>query len=377
MRCRPSWQPVLVALALSHWLAACAPRIEIARPARGLHVVTEPAPSRDERYCAWYGTRDGDVLYFGESPFWSALRASGGNPRADLAHEGPQRVGRFDLRNEVMLPPIEVGPPGSRSGTWDVLAQGGRLYYTTFFEQSGFVELATGAVHRLPQLGPALNELAPGSQGQVVITRYGSGRETGNGSVLWIDRDGVLLSEHVLSAPAGYTVAPKTPAWDPRGSLWLTTDLLALDPREPTRRDAYRLDAEGRLLARVEDEELQFAATGPDGALQMAWRRDRELSLRVGGEDAPRRVLDRDFPSEHDFVQDIQFAPEGRVVLTRWSGVVHVAGPGGDTLRIELPRLDPDGLYYTGVLQGERLCATYCADVSVVCVDAPPAGRAR
>jgi hypothetical protein len=38
---------------------------------------------------------------------------------------------------------------------------------------------------------------------------------------------------------------------------------------------------------------------------------------------------------------------------------------------VSLPRLDPAGLYYTAVLHGDRLCATYCADVTVVCVDAP------
>ena len=34
-------------------------------------------------------------------------------------------------------------------------------------------------------------------------------------------------------------------------------------------------------------------------------------------------------------------------------------------------RIDPEGLYYTAVLHGDRLCATYCADVTVVCVNAP------
>jgi hypothetical protein len=33
-----------------------------------------------------------------------------------------------------------------------------------------------------------------------------------------------------------------------------------------------------------------------------------------------------------------------------------------------LPR-PADGLYYTGVLRGSRLCATRCADVDVVCSD--------
>jgi len=77
------------------------------------------------------------------------------------------------------------------------------------------------------------------------------------------------------------------------------------------------------------------------------------------------------FPVELDFVQDIQPAADGRVVVTRWSGRVHVADARGRVRSVQLPRLDPDGLYYTAVLHGDRLCATYCADVTVVCVNAP------
>jgi len=255
----------------------------------------------------------------------------------------------------------------------DVLVVGDRLYYSTFFEQSGFVDLASGKVTRLPKLGPALNEIAPGPGDAVTLTRYGSGGSPSeNGSVLWIDGDGALRVEHTLSAPDGLTVAPKTPAWDPtRGHLWLTTDLLAHTPGGPPRRDAYRLDLSGRLLERIASEELHFAAVAPDGALHMAWVRGRELSLRIGGPEAPGLVLDHDFPVELDFVQDIQFASDGRAVLTRWSGVAHVVEPEGSFSTLALPRLDPEGLYYTGALHGERLCVTYCADVSVVCVDAP------
>jgi hypothetical protein len=272
-----------------------------------------------------------------------------------------------------MLPPLEVGPPGARSGTWDVLVVDERLYYTTFFEQSGYVDLASAAVQRLPLLGSALNELAAGPGGAITLTRYGSGGASSeNGSVLWIDRDGALQVEHPLAAPDGFTVAPKTPAWDPaRGQLWLTTDLLATAPGGATRRDAYRLDHSGRLLERIASEELHFAAVAPDGALHMAWVRGRELSLRIGSPEAPGLVLDRAFPSELDFVQDIQFGSDGRVVLTRWSGVVHLVEADGTFSTLALPRLDPEGLYYTGVLRRERLCATYCADLSVVCVDAP------
>lgn len=371
-RCLLSWQARVTLLAALGALA-CAPARDFVSFPQGLRVVTAPAPSASERYCAWYGARAGDVLYFGEAPFWSALHASGGDARGDVANSGPQRVGRFDLRREEMLPALEVGPKDARSGTWDVLVVEGRLYYTTFFEHSGFVDLASGKVTRLPQLGTALNELAPGPGDAVTLTRYGSGGSPSeNGSVLWIDRDGALQVEHALSAPGGFTVAPKTPAWDPtRGQLWLTTDLLARVPGGPPRRDAYRLDVSGRLLERIASEELHFAAVAPDGALYMAWVRGRELHLRIGGPEAPSRVLDRDFPVELDFVQDIQFGSDGRAVLTRWSGVAHVVERDGSFSTLALPRLDPEGLYYTGALRGERLCVTYCADVSVVCVDAP------
>ena len=36
--------------------------------------------STAERYCAWFGHVSGSVLYFGESPFWSAYRAGGDDP---------------------------------------------------------------------------------------------------------------------------------------------------------------------------------------------------------------------------------------------------------------------------------------------------------
>src|SRR5512138_3135882 len=75
-RCGTAATGAAVALLLT--LACAAPR-EAPPP----HVVTAPAPARDgETDCAWYGDRGGDVLYFGESSFWSALRAKG-DPAAD------------------------------------------------------------------------------------------------------------------------------------------------------------------------------------------------------------------------------------------------------------------------------------------------------
>jgi hypothetical protein len=38
---------------------------------------------------------------------------------------------------------------------------------------------------------------------------------------------------------------------------------------------------------------------------------------------------------------------------------------------VDLPREQGKGLYYSGVLRGTRLCATYCDGVEVVCADVP------
>src|SRR5688572_11253968 len=86
------------------WLAAlaiaalgCATEQPLAKPeaTRGLAVNVARAPSADERYCAWYGSRGkDDVFYFGQAAFWSAMARADGDPTADLRHVGPQLVGR-------------------------------------------------------------------------------------------------------------------------------------------------------------------------------------------------------------------------------------------------------------------------------------------
>lgn len=345
----------------------------------GLRVVTATAPSEAERYCAWFGARDGDRLYFGQAAFWSSMRAADGDPTADLREPGPLRVGRFDLANERLLPPLEVATSGGeppRSGVWDVAVQDGRLYFTTFYEDAGSVDLRSGELTPLA-LGGALNEWAAGPDGTLLVTRYGSGgSEAGDGAVLAVSERGRVVRFWPLVGPEGYRVAPKTPAWDAtREELWVTTDLLAISGSGGVRHDAYVLGLDGRELRRIGDVELHFVATAPDGTFYRAELDDRELSLVVRpppGRGRERRVpLDYDFPAQLDFVQDIQFADDGRVVLTRWGGRVHVLHPDGSLRSAQLPRLDPDGVYYTGVLHGDRLCATHCADVSVVCMDAP------
>ena len=72
-----------------------------------------------------------------------------------------------------------------------------------------------------------------------------------------------------------------------------------------------------------------------------------------------------------DFAQDVKLDTSGAAVVTRWSGTVHVASPGEAARRAALPRIVEGGLYYTAVVHGQRLCATYCAGVRIVCTDAP------
>ena len=94
------------------------------RPAAPVVARAEP-PSTEERYCAWYGDVLGDVLYFGQAAFWSAYRASGEDPRADLAVAGPQLIGRFDLRREQLLAPhrADYGGTASFVGTCEKLLE--------------------------------------------------------------------------------------------------------------------------------------------------------------------------------------------------------------------------------------------------------------
>jgi hypothetical protein len=347
----------------------------------GLSVYHANAPSRAERYCAWYGTQGADgVLYFGEAAFWSAKASSAGDPTADLKYPGPQLVGRFDLAGERWLPPLEVGDPDSRSGVWDVLASGEQVYFTTFFEEAGSVSPETGRVQRLA-LGGALNELAPGPDGTVLATRYSTGMaDGGNGDVIAFDREGRTARHWSLTAPPGYRAAPKTPLWDGlRRELWVTTDQLPVtavagSATQPLHQAiAIGEDNQARLLPEL--PELMFVAKGEDGTIYRAESDAHGLWLSMvppPERGKPRRIpLDDAFAAALDFAQDIQVAADGRVAVTRWSGIVHVLHPDGRVRSVALPRLDPAGLYYTAVLHGNRLCATYCADVTVVCVDAP------
>ena len=314
------------------------------------------------------------------------MRAAGGNPRADMAREGPRLIGRFDLRAERMLPGLPASPDPSvpaHSGVWDVLVHpNGRIYFTTYFEEAGYVELATGRARALEKLGLGLNELALGPEGTILATRYG-GLAGGNGSIVQFDPDGTLLSEMPLSGPAGWKVAPKSLAYDPtRHVVWLNADLLPNNGANPIRQDGRVLDLAGRELVRFSVPELQFVTFDGMGTGYLVERAGTQLTLRVVQPDetgplasAGRRILlDDNFAATADFAQDIRIAPDQRVVVTRWSGRIHLvdlAAPEGQEVRtVELPR-PAGGFYYTAVLEGDHLCATLCDGVTVVCTAAP------
>ncbi len=349
-----------------------------------------PAPDSVETYCAWYAEADGHgVLYFGQSAFWSAFRRAGGQPRADLSIAGPRWIGRFDLRAERFLEPLDVAGSGGEtlSGVWDVLPVGGgagQVYFTTYFDAAGSLDLESGRVSVFHEAGRFLNELAVGPEpGQILASRYADAAH-GGGAVVLLDAQGRIQAEHPLPAPEGYALAAKTVAWDPIARrIWVTTDLLP-EP-EAAAEAAFPhptlvLAADGREVERfgtIQDPlEIQFARFHSDGRGYLALVRDGRLELAVLAADAKPRslagasrlLLDADFPQQLDFAQDIHLAADGSIVVTRWSGIIHLIEPTGRLRSLQLPR-SGDALYYSAVLEDGRLCATRCGEVDVVCTD--------
>lgn len=343
-------------------------------------MLTDEPASPEERYCAWYGDERDGVLYFGAAPFWATYRAKGGDPRADLERPGPQLVGRFDLRRRRFLPPLDLSPVASQAGIWDVLAHpNGRVYFSDYFGQTGYVDPSDGRVARFDALGAGLNELALGPDGTLLVTRYGSGGD-GVGSVMQLDADGALVAELPVPGGDGYRAAPKSVAYDPvRREIWVNTDLLpeSAGPDAKLRYDARVLSLDGAERLRFERPEVQFMTFGPDGTGWFAEVDGTRLTLRIRPPDRAGSALltgrmvplDDAFSRELDFVQDIQVAGDVAVV-TRWGGRVHVVSRDGSLQSLTLPR-DGADLYYTGVLADGAVCATRCGDLSVVCAPLP------
>ena len=390
--CFPSRSPHRAApLALSLLLACGAspdpgPRPYDEAPSERFQVVTAkpPAAASPERPCAWYGDAHGGVLYFGESAFWSGARTHD-TPLGELEHLSARRIGRFDLAAGRMLPALALAQERP-SGTWDVLAPGdGHVYFTTFFDFAGSVNLATGNVVRFVQAGKGLNEWALGPDDTLLASRY-AGADGTSGSLAWLERDGTLRADFPLEAPTGFVVAPKTVAMDPGSRVvWITTDLLKAKgaPKEtalPTGAGAHPtliVDLAGRERARIEDVEIQFARFGPDGTGYFALVEGSALKLVLlppGAGPAAfhraRRIgLDEQFEPAFDFAQDIRVEEGGRVLVTTWSGGIYVVEPHAPRpmRRIRFPRLARGGLYYAAASVEERLCATYCEALTVVC----------
>lgn len=363
----------------------------IAAPPSGTRAYTAAPASSAERTCAWFSDARDGVLYVGQSAFWNAHRAAGGVPTAGLAVLAPKRIGRFDLTRERWLPPWTVEGTAV-SGTWDVLAHpNGRVYFSDLFGISGFVDPETRTTQLLPAAGLGLNELALGPDGRVLATRYG-GPDGEPGSIVVLAPDGDLIAEHALAPTPGFRVAAKSLGYDAiRQVVWVNTDLLpeaaddAPAPGAPhgehggVRYDARVVDlATGRERVRFAGPELQFVHFEPDGRGFFAWLEDSRLVLRQtapGAATDPNSgaavVLDEAFPTDFDFVQELRPTPDGSVLATRWSGVIHEVTGDGEVRTRALPRIDPDGLYYSAFAAGDRLCASHCADLTIVCAARP------
>jgi hypothetical protein len=342
--------------------------------ASSARVHAAPAPDAGaERSCAWFGDVSGPVLYFGVSAFWSALRAAGGDALADLREPGPRWIGRFDLASERFLPPLDLRPAGAATGVWDVLAHpNGRVYYTTYFDFAGSVDPASGEVQEFPAAGLGLNELALGADGSILVTRYGFGTDS-RGSLVVLSESGAVLAEHALTDPPGRRAAAKSLAFDPlRREVWVNTDLFALDGSAAVPHDARVLGPDGHERRLVADPELEFFVFAPDGTGLFAEASEGRLRLR---ERSPRGLdrfvaLDDAFDAAHDFAQELRIEPDGSVLVTRWSGRIHVIEPTGEVRDLALPQ-SPGDLYYTAARRGERICATRCGGIEVVCADLP------
>jgi hypothetical protein len=347
------------------------------------------APSADEQYCGWFGEARDGVLYFGQSAFWSEFHRNDGDPRGDLETTGPQQVGRFDLAREEFLAPLEVPGATSKSGIWDVLPHpNGRIYFTSYFETAGYVDSASGRVVQFDGAGVGLNELALGPRDSILASRYGGAIDP-DGSVVELDVDGRVLQEMPLRAPEGMLIEPKTVAYDAfRRQIWVTTDLLMASEEQAEGQTAglgaahhptVILTTDGREIDRIDDVEVQFVRFRPDGTGYLAILDGTRLELAVlAGDDpdatlatATRIPLDSAFPRSYDFVQDLTIGDDGHALVTRWSGVIHLIDAAGRVGSRRLPEYDYFGLSYRATVVDDRVCATYCADVSVVCAPVP------
>jgi hypothetical protein len=347
----------------------------------------EPANRGVERYSAWFGDSDGRVLYFGLSPFWELWWQSGGDPHTDLAEPGDHLIGRFDLERERFLRPLRVRglESGSRSSVWDVLAHSnGRVYFTTYFEETGSVA-ADGSDPRIfSGLGAGFNEIYEGPNGNLYVTRYSDAPRDANaqryGAVVELTPDGELVREIRFEKRGERFMAPKSVAVDPgTGEIWLNTDTFLADGS--VLYEAIRLAPDGRVLNRqAAPPELHFVSFDPEGRGYFAEVSDGQFQLRItrpGGEPVSLPLGPREGA---DFIQDIKFAPSGVAALAFWSGRVTLVRPRGTgfehvNLRLELPPqcAAPLGrsLVYTAVPRTAKVYATLFCGARVLSTPIP------
>ena len=315
-------------MALAVLVAGCASTTP--RPP-GSAAFRAPEPSGDgERYSSWFADERDGVVYFGLSVFWTALWATG-DPRADLLVPGPHLIGRFSLSSESFLPPLVVraAAPDVRSSVWDVLAHpNGWIYYTTFYEEMGRVDPATGRVEYFPELGHGLNELALGPNGRIYATRYGSGvddsGQRGDGAIVVASESGVLLREIPLHARDGAVTAVKSVAVDPTsGSAFANADVLGSDGSVAFARFVLGTDL-SLVAGPIFEPELLFVAFAPDGRMYAVEDDHGRLRLSLRGGLHVPATLDLGMREPSDFAQDIHFAPDGTAAIAFWSGRVEL-----------------------------------------------------
>ncbi len=359
------WLFATTALACTHWVDPLDVRV----------VEAERGAS-----CSWFGDRRGDLLYFGVSRFWADSRQLGST--AALESREAARIGRFDLAREIMLPSLRLPTGPERGGVWDVLAlEDGRVVYTGLAELAAWVDPSSATGQVLAGAGAGANEIAALSGGAFAITQYFAG------SLLIYGATGTLERTIRLSGPPGARVAPKSVAFDPgrgaAGWLWITTDLFpsgpAAAPTGDARHDARAIDLEtGLERVRLSSPELQNLAFDAAGTGFLVWSGPQGLTLQIlarGDAASPAAgrslALYDGFDPTHDFAQDVVVEPPGRVLVTLWSGRVFVLEPDDRVRSVQLPR-DPAGsLYYSAAVRGDRVCATRCGGVVVVCADLP------
>ncbi len=361
---------------------------------------TEPALFRGEvlgfgggpeRYSSWFADERDGVIYFGLSPFWTELRAHGGDPTADLLEPSAHLIGRFEVERERFLPPLLARRPGpdSRSSVWDVLAHpNGWIYYTTYFEEMGRVRPGMGDVEHFDSLGTGLNEIALGPDGSLYVTRYGGGiegkRTSGDGSVVVISPNGALLREVSLHARDGAVTAPKSIAVDPKsGEVWLNADVIAPDGKVSF--SAFHLGPNLNVIAHSDaPPELMFVSFDRAGRGFFVEDRDGRVELRVTRAGAELARLDLGERVPMDFAQDVHFAADGTAAIAFWSGRVELVREASGTYehaRVNLVRPaecaspQQNAVFYSAFVEARAVYATLYCDAAIARAPLPDGFR--